>query len=79
MFCRQAASVPVGECATSGLRLVLAPSLTPAHAASQKLLTAIEFPKDGDVVEFSPASSGLAFEIGTAVGKRGGGALDHLI
>lgn len=65
------------ECAGSGLRLVLAPSATPAMAASAKLLISLSskepLPNDGDIVEFSPASSALVFEIGAAIGRRGGG------
>lgn len=62
-------------CASSGLRLVLAPGVTPTHSAAQKLLSALPSPAHGDVAEFSPAASATAFEIGNAVGKRGGGEL----
>jgi SAM-dependent MidA family methyltransferase len=63
----------VGVNSNSGLRLVLAPSATPTFAACSKLLGNIRDPQDGDVVEFSPASSALAFEIGHAIGQHGGG------
>lgn len=68
----------VGINQRSGLRLVLAPSATPTYAACSKLLAAVKKPTDGDVLEFSPASSALAYEIGSAIGHYGGGvALFH--
>lgn len=59
----------------SGLRLVLAPSPTPAAAAYSRLLSALSGVAVGDVAEFSPACSAMAFEIATKIGVCNGAGL----
>ncbi len=59
--------------ASVGLRLCLAPSPTPASAASSASLQALTSARVGDVAEVSPASGILAREIACEIGEHGGG------